>query len=140
MEITAKIPHPTFPSFITTIRYLDRAAILRKQSKIQRTQKPYVVKDPDTGKPFLLADGSPYVVWRAELPDDFALDSIAEYVVSWEGLELDGKTVPYSPDGLAVLLDSRLDVAGEKDGAVSWSRVLADKAYDRKVFDPDPKT
>jgi len=147
LDLTAQIPHPhpSLSGFITTIKFFDRAATIRKQSQIIRSRKPEVVRNAD-GTPFIW-NGEPLLAWKANLPEDYAFTSAAEYITSWSGLVLDGAEIPYAPENLRFLFDERLDAEVErtvenqkKTVKVSWAEFLSDKAYDRKTFDPDPKT
>lgn len=148
MEITAKIAHPVRPSFITTIRYIGRLETLKKQAAIEQAKKPYAVLDPRTGAPFF-HKGEPLITWRADLASDFAVKSLAEIIVGWEGLSIAGKEIAFSLDNLDALFETELDttidveieendVTVTKNVPATWARALERKAYDRKVFDRDP--
>jgi hypothetical protein len=150
METTKQIPHPNFPDFKTTIRYISRAAILKQQAKLERKKKPIVVLDPSTGKAYIQTEGpekgQPLVIYKADISDDFAIDNLLEYVAGFEG-HPDG--VSFAPATVETLFDPRFDVPIERDieedGATvkktvnaSWATALQIKAYDRATFDADP--
>jgi hypothetical protein len=161
--ITKKIPHPKFPSFVTTIRYIgDRIDSLKRFADLEKTKMPYVVLDPRTDQPYIQTKGpekgQPLVVYKVKPTTDYAITAIREYVAAFEGAVIDGKTV----EDIVVLLHEQYDVPIEvdfpqldddgepvRDAAgvivtvkktitVSWAKALERKAYDRKTFDADP--
>jgi hypothetical protein len=161
--ITKKIPHPKFPSFVTTIRYIgDRIDSLKRFADLEKTKMPYVVLDPRTDEPFIQTKGpekgQPLVVYKVKPTTDYAITAIREYIAAFEGAVIDGKPI----DDVAVFLHEQYDVpidvdvptvddSGEplldaagavitekKTISVTWAKALERKAYDRKTFDADP--
>lgn len=115
MDLTAKIVHPKIPSFITTIRYSDRADILERQVEMDNARQPFIVLDPRSGEPFIGADGEPIITWKIVQGKEAAFSGMKRVVVGWEGLEIEGKPVSFGDDNLRLLYHESLDVEAEVD-------------------------
>ncbi len=155
LELTQKIPHPAFPAFITTIRFVSRADVIKRSVEIQNSQVPVAVIDPRTGDVFIQKNGEPLVQWKVVNPASAIADGVLRYVVGFEGYPFDGLTFdPKTAAGL--LMDERLDVdvveqltdargallvnedGTPKMGPVkkAWTRRLGDLAMIRETFVP----
>jgi hypothetical protein len=145
MQLTTKVPHPSYPDFLVAISHISRTDILKNAAKVEKAKRPYIVKDPDTNQP-VIVNGEPVIVWKVDVSENYAIDNIRTYVVGFEG-HPDG--IAFSLETLDTLLDPKFDVEidreVEENGAkvtkkvkTSWAAALERKAYDRKSFDSDP--
>lgn len=163
--LTAVIPHPKFPDFKTTIKYIPSIRQKRSMYRSMKRRQPEGIADPRNPDRLIEdAEGNPRFIMRQMFSEETFVEDVSDWFVSMKGLppeiaeqydELEKERAGF---GVLVFIDGSLDVEGDipdidtngtikrdekkniitKRGPVSWSTVLADKSILRETFVPVP--